>query len=378
MIIKNGLVFTEEKTFEKKDIYIRNGLFVTKEAYEKMFPGEEPGRQDEVVDATDLYVLPGLVDVHSHGAVGRDFSDGDPERLAELLLYEIQNGITSYCPTTMSLSREKLQQIMDSFLQLPITLRHHVPGIHLEGPFLSSEKCGAQDKQNLCLPDVDFFRDLNRRCEQNIRIITMAPELAGGLDFIREISRETVVSLGHTDSDYATAAAAFEAGATHMTHLYNAMNGIHHREPGPIVAAGEAEHCYVELLSDGVHVHEAMVRQTFRDFPGRVVLISDSMRGTGLTEGEYLLGGQKVFVSKGKALLADGTIAGSVKNLFACMMQAVSFGVPFSEAVEAATTNPAKSIGIFHTVGSIKEGKYGNVLLVTKDRKLLRVITDVQ
>lgn len=361
MIIKNGMVFTEDKTFVTKDLYIEDGKIV--EYLNQVSDLSE-------VDAKGLYVLPGLIDIHSHGAVGYDCSDGDMEGLHEIIRYQVAHGITGYVPTTMSLPKERLLEVVKSLGEAE---NPHILGIHMEGPFLDIQKAGAHRKEYLCKPELDFIQACREVSGNRIRLLTLAPNLEGAEHIIRENSADFTISLGHTSADYETCMEAFAAGATHVTHLFNAMNPWNHREPGLIGAAMDS-HCMVELIADGVHVHESVVRMVFRMFPERVVLISDSMRATGLGDGTYELGGQAVKVSGKYATLEDGTIAGSVTNLFDAMKNAVSFGVPFEEAVAAATINPAKVIGADVLIGSLAPGKYADALLVNKELELVRVI----
>ncbi len=370
MIIKNGLVFdSESKQFQIKDIFIKNQQFAN-----------EADMTDadlaEVVDAEGLYVIPGLIDVHSHGAAGFDFSDADPQGLAQILRYEKSCGITSYCPTTMTLDRERIFKIIDTLNQLEQKEdMAHVAGINMEGPFLDAKKKGAHVEQCIQQPDIDFFRECNQKSGNRIRLVTLAPNVPGAMEFIHALKDETKISLGHTAADYETAKEAIDGGADHVTHLYNAMQPFSHRAPGLIGAAAESDTCMAELICDGIHVHESVVRATFSMFPDRVVLISDSMRAAGMKDGSYELGGQQVTVDGKLATLADGTIAGSVTNLYKCMQTAVSFGIPLEESVAAATANPAKSIGIYDKVGSISVGKQADVLLLDKELNLKKVIT---
>lgn len=369
MIIKNGRVYQENKTFAKKDLYIEGGKIV--ESLEQVTDRTE-------VDAEGMLVLPGLIDVHSHGAVGHDFSDGDMEGLKKILAYEYAHGITSYCPTSMTIDAEELRKIfraMGSFSEEAGESRlAHVAGINMEGPFLDADKKGAHRAECIMAPDVAFFRECNEACGNLIRLVTLAPNTEGALEFTRQLHEEVSVSLGHSGADYDTAKAALEAGANHVTHLFNAMMPLGHRAPGLIGAAAEDENCYAEIISDGIHVHESMVRAAFKLFPGRIVLISDSMRATGMDNGTYDLGGQQVTVNGKLATLADGTIAGSATNLYDCMRTAVSFGIPLEEAVAAATMNPARSIGIYGEVGSLTPGKRADVLLADENLNLVRVI----
>ncbi len=366
MIVKGGWVYQEDKTFAKKDIYVEKGRIVD---------GPEAVTDRTEVDAEGLYVLPGLVDIHSHGAVGCDFSDGDPEGLKKILGYEYSCGVTSYCPTSMTIDTEELRRLfkaMKDFTGGPGMA--HVAGINMEGPFLDVNRKGAHLAEYILAPDVKFFRECNEACGNRIRLVTLAPNVDGAFAFIEALHDEVVISLGHTGADYETAKAALQAGANHVTHLCNAMLPLEHRKPGLIGAAAEDENCSPELISDGIHVHESMVRAVFKLFPGRVVLISDSMRATGMADGTYDLGGQQVTVNGKLATLADGTIAGSATNLYDCMRTAVSFGIPKEEAIAAATMNPAKSIGIYDDAGSLTPGKRADVVLADPDLKLVRVL----
>lgn len=224
-------------------------------------------------------------------------------------------------------------------------------------------------------PDVDFFRRCNQACENRIRLVTLAPNVEGAMEFIRELHNEVSISLGHTGADYETAKEALKAGATHVTHLFNAMMPLGHRAPGLIGAAAEDENCMAELICDGIHVHGSMVRAAFKLFPGRIVLISDSMRAAGMEDGTYDLGGQQVTVNGKLATLSDGTIAGSATNLYDCMRTAVSFGIPMEEAIAAATMNPARSICIYDRVGSLTPGKQADVILADENLELVKVVS---
>lgn len=366
MIIKNGIVYQEDQTFAKKEIYIEKGRIVENAA--QVTDGE-------TLDVEGLYVIPGLVDIHSHGAVGHDFSDGDMEGLKKILAYEYSCGITSYCPTSMTIEKEELRRIFNAMGEFQEEAGYaHVAGINMEGPFLDASKKGAHREECILEPDVEFFRECNAACGNLIRLVTLAPNMPGAIDFTRELCGETVISLGHTGADYATCREALQAGANHVTHLFNAMPPLGHRAPGLIGAAAEDENCMAELICDGIHVHESMVRAAFKLFPGRIVLISDSMRAAGMENGTYDLGGQQVNVNGKLATLADGTIAGSATNLYDCMRTAVGFGIPLETAIAAATMNPAKSIGVYDEIGSLTPGKRGDVLLVDRELKLVKVV----
>lgn len=366
MIIKRGKVFQEDGNFLEQAIYINDHRLVDKAEYQ--YDGE-------VIDAEGLLVLPGLVDIHSHGAAGEDFSDGNPEGLKKILQYEKRCGITSYCPTSMTFPKERLRQIFASIKGAQTEDGATVVGINMEGPFLDPAKKGAHVEKWIAAPDVAFVRELNQDADGLVRLVTLAPNMDGAEEFIKEMHEEVCISLGHTAADYDCASRAMKLGAHHVTHLYNAMQPFRHRAPGLIGAAMDDPECMVELICDGYHIHPSAIRAAFRMFgPERVILISDSMRATGMENGTYELGGQEVTVQDRKAVLKDGTLAGSATNLYGCMCKAVEFGIPLEQAIMAATANPARSIGIFDRVGSIRIGKQADLLLVSENLELKRVI----
>lgn len=366
MIIKRGKVFQEDGNFLEQTLYVNDHRLVDKAEYQ--YDGE-------VIDAEGLLVLPGLVDIHSHGAAGEDFSDGNPEGLKKILQYEKRCGITSYCPTSMTFPKERLRQIFASIKGAQTEDGATVVGINMEGPFLDPAKKGAHVEKWIAAPDVAFVRELNQDADGLVRLVTLAPNMDGAEEFIKEMHEEVCISLGHTAADYDCASRAMKLGAHHVTHLYNAMQPFRHRAPGLIGAAMDDPECMVELICDGYHIHPSAIRAAFRMFgPERVILISDSMRATGMENGTYELGGQEVTVKDRKAVLKDGTLAGSATNLYGCMCKAVEFGIPLEQAIMAVTANPARSIGIFDQVGSIRIGKQADLLLVSENLELKRVI----
>lgn len=367
MIIKNANAFTGTG-FAKRDIIIREGRIVF---------GAVPEPGEQVLDAAGLTALPGLVDIHFHGAVGHDFCDADEAGLQAIADFEASKGVLAICPATMTFNEEILNGIMDVAAAHQNERGADLVGINMEGPYISPKKVGAQNPRYVQGADAGMFRRLQKRSGGLIKLVDIAPEEPGNLDFIQECHEEVRISLAHTCADYDTAKQAFATGASHMTHLYNAMPGITHRDPGPIIAALE-EGAEVELITDGVHIHPAMVRFTFDTFDDdHVILVADSMMACGLPDGAYSLGGQAVTVKGPRATLTEHpeTIAGSATCLYDCMRHAVlQMGVPLASAVKAATLNPAKSIGIDADYGSLDAGRYGNLLLVDDDLNLKTVI----
>ena len=357
MLYKNAMVFTGEGRFVPGSFRVEDGRF---QEVLDVVPSEEG------VDLGGSLVIPGLVDLHTHGCAGADFSDGDPEGLRAMGEYSARHGITAFAPTSMTLPYEALEKAFATaaaYCQQPPAAGARLLGIHMEGPYLSEKKKGAQNAAWLRLPDLEGFRALYEGCGGRIRIVDVAAETEGAEEFIREASRLCRVSIAHTDADYDTACLAFGAGASHLTHLYNAMPSIHHRKPGVIGAASERETVTAELISDGIHVHPSAVRMAFRLFPGRICLVSDSIRCCGMPEGTYTLGGQTLRLLGRCASLEDGTIAGSATDLYDCMCLAMSFGIPREEAVLAATLLPARVLGREAEIGSVEVGKLADFVV---------------
>ena len=359
MFYKNARIFCS-------DFQFRMGAFeVTEDGkFGAILPETVP------VDAVDLQgatVIPGLIDVHNHGNSCADFSDGDYEGLVKMAAYLASEGITSFAPASMTLPYDVLEKAFATGRKLADNRPEgcsRLMGIQMEGPYFSEKKKGAQNGAYLKNPDFEGFKALYDGCGGLIRIVDVAPELPGAKEFVEKASKLCTVSVAHTDSDYDHAAEAFAAGATYLTHLYNAMPAIHHRNPGVIPAAVENTKVSAELICDGLHAHPAMVRMAFSMFGGeRIVLVSDALRCCGMPDGEYELGGQQVYLGGGIAKLADGTIAGSATNLFECMRRAMRFGIREKDAVRAASYNPARSLGVDDKVGSIATGLYADFLV---------------
>ena len=313
------------------------------------------------IDCEGLNIYPGLIDIHSHGCIGYDAMEGGLEEMAD---WELSQGVTTWYPTTMTMSEEDIAKATSR----NINFGHgaNIPGFHMEGPFINSKYKGAQNEEYIVKPSMKFFGKM-----KNIATVTIAPETEGADEFIKNCP--TVVSVGHTDADYDTAKRAFELGAKKLTHAYNAMPGIHHRMPGPIVAAMENENVYAELICDGKHVHQASVRLIIKMFgTDRIILISDSVRAAGLGDGEYMFGGQKMIVKNSTALTETGKLAGSTSSLADCVRTAISFGIKKEEAVKMASENPAKLMGL--NKGKIEVGYDADFIITDDDFNIKKVI----
>lgn len=362
MLIKNGLVLDKSFRFVKTDLYIKDGKI-------GHIGDVSAINDDNVVDATGKYIIPGLVDIHSHGCGGCDACDGTIEALDTLSYTQGIAGITSFCATTMTLPEDQLVQIMSTIKEYITSHkqnRAHIVGINMEGPFFNASKKGAQRGDCLKTPDLAVFNKLNDASGNNIKLVDLAPELEGATEFIKAVKDDVTVSIGHTAANYKQASNAILAGASHVTHLFNAMNGFTHRDPGVVGAASDSN-VTTELISDGIHIDASVIRATYKLMDGRVCLISDSMSATGMPNGEYELGGQKVFVVDKKATLEDGTIAGSSTNLMDCVRKAVSFGIPLELAVKSASYIPATVIKEQSRIGSLDVNKDADIVLLNND-----------
>ena len=322
---------------------------------------------------TGPYLIPGLIDIHSHGALNSDHSDGSKDGMQEMAAFYAKNGVTSFLATTLTIPTEELTCAMQNIAQYerPANGARCV-GINMEGPFFSYEKRGAHPHELLLNPDISMFEKLFAVSEQSIKLVSIAPELPGGIDFIREISKLCNVSLAHSTADYQTAMQAFENGATHVTHLFNAMNPFLHRDPGIIGAALDAR-AYVEMICDGIHLHPSVVRAMYKMFPERVCMISDSVRSAGLPDGNYHSAGLPIIVKDGKATLENGTIAGSNISLMQGVRYAVDFGIPLELALSAATVNNARAIGVEAKIGSLIPGAYADMVLLDNNLNIQKV-----
>ena len=368
MRIINGQVFDLEQGFLSRDVLTDGGQIASASG------------DDQILDAAGCYVIPGLVDVHFHGCVGEDFSDATPDGLQKIADYELSQGVTYICPAGMTLPEDQLTAICKN------TAAHRaknpggaeVVGVHLEGPFLCMSKKGAQNGDYLHDPDAAMLKRLQEAAEGCVRLVTLAPEQPNSMEFIRAaVEMGVTVSVGHTTADYDTARAAFEAGASHATHLFNAMPPLAHRDPGVIGAAFDVPHVQPELICDGVHVHGSAVRAAFRLFgKERMILISDSLRATGMPDGEYPFGGQMIEVHGNRATILGHpeTLAGSITSLMGCLRQAVAFGIPTADAVRACTYNPAQSIGIDGRAGTLDVGKEASIVLLNEKDLSIKAI----
>ena len=404
MRIKNGLVFGADCKFSPRDIFFKNGTIVEEpggysttgnaatEDAGSVYTGRrntgsgyaipkdaspKDASPEDTYDADGNYVLPGFIDIHTHGAMGYDMCDANPEGIEAMLAYHGGHGVTSVVLATMSYPEPVIAAAIQTSTRYFDKTGYGavLRGVNLEGPYLSRNKCGAQNPGYLENPDLDAFERLVEVSQEHVRLVDLAPELPGAVDFIKEACKKCAVSLAHTEASYDVASAAFDAGASHVTHLFNAMPPFTHREPGVVGAAMEKAG-FVELISDGVHIHPAAIRAAFRMFgEQRVCLISDSMRATGMPDGLYEIGGQAVRVENGRAALEGNpaAIAGSVVNLAEMCRRAVGFGIPVEHVVRAATLSPATAAGLGNEVGSLEPGKRADIVICDRELNVVAV-----
>lgn len=311
------------------------------------------------IDAKGMRVVPGVIDVHSHGCIGLDTMDADFEPMCKFLAGK---GTTSWLPTTMTMDADSLRKVTTAKTDFCGT---QILGFHLEGPYISKKYKGAQNEAFIKNPDLDEFNTI-----PNVKMITLAPELCGAMEFIKKADCVSVI--GHTACDYETAICAIDNGAKCLTHTFNAMPGLHHRNPGPIGAAVE-KHIYGQLICDGLHIAKPVVIAAYKMFgPDRLTLISDSIRSAGLPDGVYESGGLDVYLKNGEARLKDGTLAGSSATLWQCVKKAVEFGIPFDDAVRMATRTPAELIGV--NKGRVEAGYDADLLIIDDNMDIKTVI----
>ena len=332
----------------------------------------------DAIDLGGATVIPGLIEVHSHGAMGYDFSDGSYEGLVEIAKYFLSCGVTSFAPASMTLPYDVLEKAFATAKRIVEEQPENcskLRGIQMEGPYFSYAKRGAQNPDYLKAPDFEGFQKLYEGCGGLVRIVDVAPELPGAEEFVKKAKELCTVSIAHTDSDYDHAKLAVDAGVTHLTHLYNAMPGINHRNPGVIPACVENPKVRAEIICDGLHIHPASVRLAFSMFGGeRMILVSDSGRCAGQPDGtQFELGGQMATLIGGVARLDGGTIACSATNLYQCLRNCISWGIQEEDVVRACTYNPACSLGVQNEVGSIATGLTADFLVCTDDYATKRV-----
>jgi len=365
MRIKNANVFRSDGHFEPGNIAITGTQFADTSA------------DSTEIDATGCYAIPGLIDVHLHGCIGYDFTNATTDQIAQMARYQAKNGTTAMCPATLTIPEAEIAEACRQIAACREPDGAAIVGINIEGPFLSPKRAGAQNPAYLHPPDLAMFNRLQAAAEGKIKLISIAPEMPGAMELIDAIHEDVICSLAHTTADYDTALEAFNRGARQLTHLFNGMPHLGHREPSVIGAAMDSPHAYAEMICDNIHIHPSAVRAAFRLFgDDRILMISDSIMAAGLTDGKYEIGGLAIDVQGRECRLdkENGALAGSVTNLLGCVRIAVTeMDIPLENAVKAASVNPARALGVFDERGSIEPGKFADLVLLNEDLTIRHV-----
>ncbi|MEA2015781.1 MAG: N-acetylglucosamine-6-phosphate deacetylase [Actinomycetota bacterium] len=367
-IILGGKIVTPFKISRGEAVYISNEKIMDIRNEKDI----DSTKEADIIDASDKYVVPGFIDIHMHGGGGFDAMDGNAEAIRKIAAAHSRFGTTAFLPTTMTMSRDKitrsLKGIRKAFEEGGTAAE--ILGIHMEGPYINVSRKGAQKEEEIKEASVEEFLEFEKVSGNLIRIITMAPEIPGALDFIKWLHEKgIIVSIGHTEATYEEVQESISAGASHVTHTFNAMSGLNHRKPGVVGAALTSPELMIEMIADGVHLHPAVMKIIVRTKEmEKIILITDAMRAAGMPDGLYELGGQEVIVADGQASLKDGTIAGSVLTLDKAVRNMVNLvGVSLPEAARMATVNPAKRLGIEDRKGSIETGKDADIVILDKN-----------
>ena len=365
-----GTVCRDGKLVKDQFLLIKNGTIVAT-GHKKHAPASFAGETYAIPE--QFTIIPGYIDVHIHGANSADTMDATFSALDTMARTLPKEGTTAFLPTTMTQAPEKIAAALENAAVYIHNYNNHgqaeVIGIHLEGPFINPARKGAQPEEYVLQPDIALFDEWQNLARGQIRLVTVAPEQDNGLAFVRHLAENgVIVSIGHSDADFSEVKKAVAAGASHVTHLYNGMKGLHHREPGTAGGSLLLDELYVEIIADGFHIHPEMIRLALRAKGiDRVILVTDSMRAKWLPDGKSELGGQEVFVKDGKATLASGSLAGSILKMKDAVKNIIRFtGLSLPEAVQMATENPARQLGIFNRKGSLDRGKDADIVVLNE------------
>jgi N-acetylglucosamine-6-phosphate deacetylase len=366
-IINNLTVHSEKETYQNGYIKVVDGKIA------EVGPVSQYKQDDDAKVITlspDYQVIPGAIDIHIHGASNSDAMDATHEALSTMAETLPKEGTTSFLATTMTQSTQAIESALlnaGKYIENQTQEHAEIVGIHLEGPFISPVRKGAQPEEHIVDPDVTLFKRWQEMAENQIKLVTLAPEQPNGLDLAAHL-RETgvVASIGHSDATYDQIDEAIQAGTTHVTHLYNGMRGLHHREPGVLGAAYLRDELYVELIADGIHCRPEMVKLAYNQITSeRMILITDSLRAKWLEKGTYDLGGQPVYVNETKATLSNGTLAGSILKMNDAIKNTLKYtDCSMTDIIKMTAENPAKQLRIFDRKGSIQVGKDADFVIL--------------
>jgi len=380
MIIK-GNIYAADRQFHTGTVITDNGL-ITDVSLDNQGCTLDVS-DSNYIDASDKYVIPGLIDIHLHGAMGFDIGDATYEAIDKIARFELSQGVTSFTGATMTMP-------VDNIIEVISTTRDYMAhnqgsfcndlstliGLNVEGPFISPDKCGAQNKSHILPPDPALAKEFIKTGDGIVKILGLAPEMCSDSSIIKTLSESVKVAITHSNSDYDTAIKAINMGTSHVTHLFNGMTGFTHRSPGILGALVDSSDITIELITDGFHVHPAAVNMAYKLFSDKsLIMISDSMRGCGLGDGIYTLGDLDIEVKNHKAtIMGTNSPAGSVSSLYDNIKAAHNMGLPLESIVAMATINPARCIGVFDTIGSIEAGKNADILILDKDLNIDTII----
>lgn len=366
LLIKNATIYLENQVLNRANLYVENGQI--KEIIDEGELTSEMLNEAHIIDAENLNVIPGFIDSHIHGANGADVMDSTHEALQTMAQFLPKEGTTAFLATTITQSPDNIEQALTNIVSYENTPgQAEVAGVHLEGPFVEKSKAGAQPKEFIMQPDLQLFNEWQRLSGNNIRTITLAPEHDTDGSFIQALNESgVIVSAGHTDVGFHEMKQAVRHGVRQLTHLCNAMNGIHHRDVGAVGAGFLLKELSAELIADGIHVTKEMLQIIYNQMGSdRLILITDAMRAKGLEPGDYELGGQPVKVTEDRAVLEDGTLAGSILTMDAAAKLMLELdGVGWHDIIRMASVNPAKQVGMFDRKGSIAKGKDADLVIV--------------
>ncbi|MEV5113984.1 N-acetylglucosamine-6-phosphate deacetylase [Peribacillus frigoritolerans] len=369
-IINNLMVHSEKETYKNGYIKVVDGKIA------EVGPASQYKQDDDAKVITlspDYQVIPGAIDIHIHGASNSDAMDATHDALSTMAKTLPKEGTTSFLATTMTQSTQAIESALlnaGKYIENQTQENAEIVGVHLEGPFISPARKGAQPEDYIVDPDVTLFKRWQEMAENQIKLVTLAPEQPNGLDLAAHLRGTGVVaSIGHSDATYDQIDEAIQAGTTHVTHLYNGMRGLHHREPGVLGAAYLRDELYVELIADGIHCRPEMIKLAYNQITSeRMILITDSLRAKWLEKGTYDLGGQPVNVDETKATLSDGTLAGSILKMNDAIKNTMKYtGCSMTDIIKMTAENPAKQLRIFDRKGSIQVGKDAD-LVILNDR----------
>lgn len=369
MLIKNTTIYTEAEVI-KGSLAIKNGKI------EQIFDGipDDLTLYQDIIDGSNLNVIPGFIDTHIHGANGADVMDATTEAISTIANYLVSEGTTSFLATTITQSTENIERALTNLAQYENEASGaEMIGIHLEGPFIEKSKAGAQPLEYIKKPDLDLFNHWQEISGHKIKTITLAPEHDQGWHFTSALRKAGVnVSAGHTNANFSELDKAVKHGVNQMTHLCDAMSGIHHRDIGAVGLAFLSDELKAEIIADGIHVDPTMLQLIYRNIgPKRLIIITDAMRAKGLEPGDYELGGQPVRVTEDRAVLDNGSLAGSILNMIDGAKQFFALpNVSIQDIIQMTSVNPAKQAGVFKDKGSIAVGKDADLLLVDHDLNL--------